>query len=589
MASRSARYDAPRCDEDTRVEVTRELMEWIENRECPQRLLCMTGAAGSGKSAVQQSIAEFCADDNILGAAYFISAVDSNRNTASTVVPTIAYQLGSNHPTLQRFVAAAVERDPLIFSRSLKTQMDTLVVHPFKNFQRSKDCDISTFPYAILIDGLDECQGEPNTTKDRSRVSTKIEAEDRQVELLAAIESSLLNKDLPFRIIIASRLEWAIRTALGTGGSLYGLAYHLQLSSDQYDATEDMRRYLRRRFQGIGSRIGRRHWFTEGNVDTLVQAASGQFVYVATVFKYVSERQASPVRRLNTVLNWTPGQATRPFEALDILYTNILLNAKDAYEAVDTHSERNFLLLFKIFSLDVENMLMDPSGEIGPELLSALLHLESDALEILTSDLRSLVHLKKDESGTMGLNVYHKSLYDFMDEPSRARDLFIPEARSNAHYAKCCLQHIIEHPELESLPRRQEDLSRSEKCLTFAIRELEFLLPLIDDDEIADFTRKGGWHKIDMVLSIPSGFLMTVGKWSSPLGWVKHLGHTADGLKTRIPWAAAIMRMYVEKWEPFIKKKEREYGSYADTDTSSGSEDESSDSDMDISSDSDDD
>ncbi|RXW15599.1 hypothetical protein EST38_g10256 [Candolleomyces aberdarensis] len=346
----SARYDAPKCDEDTRVEVTDEIMGFIEDREHPQQLLCMTGAAGSGKSALQQTVAIRCAKGNILGAAYFIFAGDSSRNTASTIIPTIAYQLGLKHPLLQHSIASAVEHDPLVFSQSLETQMDVLIVRPFESLRRSEEYDISTFPYVILIDGLDECQDEPDTTTNLGRVEMKYRAEDRQAELLSTIKNSLLNHDLPFRIFIASRPELPIRTALGAGGSLHRLAYHIQLS-DQYDATEDMRRYLRRRFQDIGLRINQPNWFTEGNIETLVQAGSGQFVYVATVFKYVSERRASPAHRLKTVLNWTAdqGQLTKPFEALDILYTSILLNAKEAYEAVDTHSGRDFLLLLKMF------------------------------------------------------------------------------------------------------------------------------------------------------------------------------------------------------------------------------------------------
>ncbi|KAJ2935968.1 hypothetical protein H1R20_g1127, partial [Candolleomyces eurysporus] len=267
----SARFDAPKCDEDTRIEVTDEIMGFIEDRDHPQRLLCMTGAAGSGKSALQQTIAEHCAEGNILGAAYFISVSDAKRNTASTIVPTIAYQLGLHHPTLQRFVAAEVEHDPLVFSRSLKTQMNVLIVRPFENLRRSNEYDTLTFPYAILIDGLDECQADPSTTTDLGPVKMKYNAEDRQAELLAAIKNSLLNNDLPFRVFIASRPELPIRTALGPTGPLHGLAYHIQLS-DQYDATEDMCRYLRRRFQDIGLRIGQPNWFTEGNIETLVQA-----------------------------------------------------------------------------------------------------------------------------------------------------------------------------------------------------------------------------------------------------------------------------------------------------------------------------
>ncbi|KAJ2927794.1 hypothetical protein H1R20_g9296, partial [Candolleomyces eurysporus] len=551
-----ARYDAPKCDEDTRIEVVSELMGWIKDCGHPQRLLCMTGAAGSGKSALQQSVAECCAKDNILGAAYFISAADPSRNTASTVVPTIAYQLGLNHPTLQRLIAAAVEHDPLIFSRSLETQMNVLVVRPFENL-RSEEYDISTFPYAILIDGLDECQDEPSISMELGRVEAKYKAEDRQAELLAATKNSLLNNNLPFRIFIASRPELPIRTALGPTGSLHGLAYHMQLS-DQYDATEDMRRYLWRRFQDIGLRILQPYWFTEGDIETLVQAASGQFVYVATVFKYVSERRASPVHMLKTVLNWTPGQATRPFEALDMLYTNILLNAKEAYEAVDAHGGRDFLLLFRMFQMNARGDF----ALFSPGILSALLDLESSALEILTLDLRSLVCLKEGWSGNMELTVYHKSLSDFMDQASRAQDLYVPYSRVYTHLAKCCMQWIIKSPEPPSLPDSWEDMSASEQCLITAIAQLIFLkFAVAIDNEIVDFTHNGGWHKINTVLSKPSGLglIFSGGTLTRALPWVERLGDAADNLKKCRPEAAAIMSKYLEKWKHFIKAKKRKY------------------------------
>ncbi|KAJ2925274.1 hypothetical protein H1R20_g11817, partial [Candolleomyces eurysporus] len=529
----SARYDAPKCDEDTRVEVTSEIMGWIEDRNGPQRLLCMTGAAGSGKSALQQSIAECCAECNILGAAYFISAADASRNGAFTIVPTIAYQLGLNHPILQRSIAAAVNHDRLIFTRSLQTQMDVLIVRPFKSLRRSEQCDLSTFPYAILIDGLDECNGKPITNANLRHVNavTECKAEDRQAELLTAIKNSLLNNDLPFRIFIASRPEWATRTALDTGGYLNELAYHIRLS-DQYDATADMRRYLRRRFEYIGLSIRDPDWFTEGNIDTLVRAASGQFVYVATVFKYVSERRASPVHRLKTVLNWTPddGQVARPFEALDMLYTNILLSAKEAYEAVDTHSGRDFLLLFRILLLEV--------SRIGADSLIAILHLESNDLEILISDLRSLMDLRKTNS-YMDLTVYHKSLRDFAGQESRARELLVPEARAYAHLAKCAMRYIIESPVVEFRPVRWEDLSFSERCLDYAIEGLAYWLTrtVALDDEIVDFTWKD---------------------WTTELDWAEELSGVTDGLRTREPEAAAIMSKYVAKWMHFCVIKDIE-------------------------------
>ncbi|RXW13527.1 hypothetical protein EST38_g12328 [Candolleomyces aberdarensis] len=348
----SARFDAPKCDEDTRVEVTKELMDWIQDHEAPQRLLCMTGAAGAGKSALQQTIAEECSDSNTLGSAFFFSAGDPTRNNLTYIVPTIACQLGLHHSALRNTIAKAIEKNPLIFKKKMRVQMETLVVGPFKHVCASGELDRSTFLHAILIDGLDECSGEEN-----------------QAELLSTIKHCLLgDPDLPFRVAIASRPEWAIRSALCSEpeGYLYQLAYHIPLS-DKYDATADIRRYLWRKIQDIGRRSHDRRahsslWPTEEDIEKLVAAASGQFVYAATVVKYVSERRGSPVDRLKAIIDWTPegGQQTRPLELLDILYRNILSNAKELYEGVDTNRGRDFLLLVRAHQDDLhEHELAD--------------------------------------------------------------------------------------------------------------------------------------------------------------------------------------------------------------------------------------
>ncbi|RXW17647.1 hypothetical protein EST38_g8200 [Candolleomyces aberdarensis] len=91
----SARFDAPKCDEGTRVEVTKELMDWVQDREGPQRLLCMTGAAGAGKSALQQTIAGKCSKSNTLGSAFFFSAGDPTRNNLTMYLSPVSDHRGS--------------------------------------------------------------------------------------------------------------------------------------------------------------------------------------------------------------------------------------------------------------------------------------------------------------------------------------------------------------------------------------------------------------------------------------------------------------------------------------------------------------
>ncbi|RXW13363.1 hypothetical protein EST38_g12491 [Candolleomyces aberdarensis] len=408
-----ARYDPPKCDEDTRVEVLDKIMGWIEDRESPERLLCMTGAAGAGKSALQQTTAERCASTKTLGAAWFFSAGDDTRNTAKAVVATIAYQLGRTNSSLKQLIANAVEDDPVIFYKSLQAQMVTLIVNPFEQL-KGMGVDLSSLPHAVLIDGLDECKEE-----------------ERQAELLAAIKQCLLTGTLPIRIFIASRPEWAIRTNLEPGGDLHEVAYHIQLS-DEYDATNDIRRYLRRNFLDIGRRHGNPKWFSTKDIETLAQAASGQFIFASTVVKYLSQRRGSPAERLKIVLTWTPheGQHARPFEILDILST-----AKEAYEDVDTNSGRDFLLLFRSYHAFSASGLAPTGSPFSLDHLTALLNLESRAWKVVVSDLRSLVTLVEDDKGGFFLRLYHKSFSDFLDQETRAKNLFVSVSTVCEHLA----------------------------------------------------------------------------------------------------------------------------------------------------------
>ncbi|KAJ2925065.1 hypothetical protein H1R20_g12041, partial [Candolleomyces eurysporus] len=568
----SARYDAPKCDEDTRVEVTGEIMDWIQDRSSPRRVLCMTGAAGAGKSALQQTIAERCAKSDILAATFFCSSADPTRNRASSIVGTIAYQLGLKHPLFQSSIIAAVKHDPLIFTRSIQSQMEDLIVLPFENLRRSQEIDVTTFPYAILIDGLDECKGEPNLIAGAPAhldADDRCQAEDRQAELLAAIRHCILNSDLPFRIFIASRPEWAFRTALEPGGDLHQVAYCIHLS-DKYDASGDMYRYLQRRFEYIGLRIGNPQWYTEDNINTLVEAASGQFIYVATVFKYISERRASPATRLNIVLTWTPDdcQGARPFEALDRLYTNILLAAKNAYEAVDTHRGRDFLLLFRAYHINVVGFSFNNDDKsrttIQPtaELLSALLLLEAGAEETLMSDLRSLVALEKALDGQSRLRLYHKSLSDFLEAEGRTKALFVSNARVVTHLAKCCMQLIIRRPlDFDSLPAKWEELTLpaiDRSSLRLAVLALPLFLngATSMSGEVSEFTQNGGWQKINNL--VPLIYRLEGWLFQQFYDWINPLELFADRLNTEKPEVAAAIRGFIEKWECDEKKWRRE-------------------------------
>ena len=82
------------------------------------------------------------------------------------------------------------------------------------------------------------------------------------------------------------------------------------------------------------------------------------------------------------------------------------------------------------------------------------------------------------------------------------------------------------------MPVCREDLSSSEKYLVWAIEDLAYCLADADAmiDEIVDFTRKGGWHKIDMILPLASDLIFYDDEYNT-LDWIRWLGVTAENLK----------------------------------------------------------
>lgn len=415
-------------------------MGFLRDRSAPCRLLCVTGAAGSGKSALQQTVAERCAAEGILASTFFFSSTDNTRNNASTVIPTIAYQLGIKNAARRQAIGIIVKENPLIFDQSLGSQVHSLIIQPILQLPTKYD----TIPQSILIDGLDECHDEGH-----------------QVELIKAIHEELLSRDTPFRIFIASRPEWALRNALQAHGRLHGLAYHIGLS-DTYDATPDIRRTLWRRLREIGAcssfpSAQGPQWPPEEEVETIVKAASGQYIYIATVIRYVSERRASPVERLRAFLAWSSSgdSEVNPFAALDLLYTNILSRAKAAFEAAGNKGDFCVLLQAYAYFFNPEGGYFFPLDSADESVTryghDRLLSTDDGTCELLISDLRSLLGIAAALPGPARpgptLNFYHQSFRDFLEDESRSKHLHVPRQSVDRYIAGCFLRYFARSSE----------------------------------------------------------------------------------------------------------------------------------------------
>lgn len=128
------RFNPPRCAEETREAIIRDLLQWVENGDHETSLIWLHGAAGVGKSALAQTLAELCRKNTRLMASFFFSkaARSSDRSDGNFLIPTLVYQLMQSLPETKRYIEAYLEQDPGIFSKSRETQMESLFVKPLQ-------------------------------------------------------------------------------------------------------------------------------------------------------------------------------------------------------------------------------------------------------------------------------------------------------------------------------------------------------------------------------------------------------------------------------------------------------------------------
>ncbi|KJA20941.1 hypothetical protein HYPSUDRAFT_763649 [Hypholoma sublateritium FD-334 SS-4] len=301
------RVDPPRCHANTREAVLDELLDWIVgNVQREAWIAWFNGAAGAGKSAICQSIAEICIQRGIKVASFFFFRADNTRNTIDPLVATLAYQIIQLLPDTKTHIVEAIEGNPLIFEQSFEAQLDTLIVRPLCLLQVSDPA----LQLLLIIDGVDECNGE-NT----------------QMNLIRTLEKFLSTKNRPFIVLFSSRCENHIQMAFNSRG-MNGILTQLPLD-DNYQSEEDILCFLNDSFDEIKQThpFGKSlddHWPLPAHVDEIVEKSSGQFIYASVVIGFISNPSSNPSVRLDIIRGLRPSGRLTPFAQLDALYRHIL-------------------------------------------------------------------------------------------------------------------------------------------------------------------------------------------------------------------------------------------------------------------------
>jgi len=358
-------------------------------------IMWLYGAAGAGKSAIARTMAEILHSRQQLLATFFFSRQDSSRNHIKSFIATLAYNIALSVPESRPLIVATIENDPHILSRPFAHQLEQLIFGPLQRLSQQG----VVYPTVIVIEGLDECLNH-----------------EERITLLHAISTAAGRQSTLLKLLITSRPEVPIARVFNAHPVIEVSARHSL--DDNPESVEDVEYFLSAKFDEIKRThpLGRHiphDWPSPQVKADLVQKSSGQFIYPATIIRYISSPRHNPTLRLDVVLRLRPLSGESPFAQLDALYKYILLSCEDVELA---------LRIIGICLLSTQTTVVpwDPCGfhsEITtPANTEIILGLHPGDVQSGLEDLGSLIEYKDDNTK---LRVLHASLFDFLSDPIR--------------------------------------------------------------------------------------------------------------------------------------------------------------------------
>jgi len=374
------------------------------------------GAAGAGKSAIAHTLAEICEKDGWLLASFFFWKTAGERNNINRFVASIAHQVSLAIPASRELIGAAVGYNPFIFQQSIDAQLMKVIIEPLRGLH-STGFDFQNCPFVVIIDGLDECQGN-----------------DIQSRLVKSLVAACQHSPLRIRILIASRPEVYLQSTFNSS-SIQNYASRIALSN-HYSAEKDIYLFLKDSFNKIRSEHPLASyipssWPSVNVLRELTRKSSGQFIFASTTVKYVSgDPHQLPHRRLDVIRRLQPpkGEKDMPYAELNSLYHHVLSNVNNI-EA----------LKLVLGTLIVVNPKLDYQRQMRSiHQMDSWLFWQPGESEACLSQLASVIEC--DATGK--ISILHASLSDFLLDPSRSHQFYLCRESILGNSAALGLRHV---------------------------------------------------------------------------------------------------------------------------------------------------
>jgi hypothetical protein len=398
------------CLLQTREDLLEALQEWADNPNAKQ-VCWLSGQAGSGKSTIAQSFANWLFIEDKLGGSFFCSRESDRRSSTQAIFPTVAYQIATSTnrsaPQFRESIVLALKANPKIATLSLQNQLEKLLVGP------ARDSGIQT---VIVIDALDECKDEETT-------SIMFKFLDRNVKHLPNI-----------KFFITSRPEMHIRVGFRLEDLRMVTDVMVLHEVTALSVNDDIMLFLKTKLARTSVLAGRsdlslpEEWPSQAQLEELTTKSGGLFIYASTVVKLILHEHGDPKSQLEDILNQCDTFGEEGNAHLDKLYQEILGRVYRRMD--DKQMDRRRAIL---------GLLVVARVPLSATAIASILGIERvKDVKTCLRGLHSVLVIPEDLSKP--ILFHHKSFPDFLTSQTRCtfERFYIDQDQHHFSAAACC-------------------------------------------------------------------------------------------------------------------------------------------------------
>ena len=392
------------CQPGTRTAILDEISAWINAEDAP-RVLLLSGAAGTGKSAIAHTIAHQFKSLNRLGSSFCFIRGEAGRGP-EMLFAHVARDLADFDECIRRTLWKIVQGDTALRTTlHIDKQFNNFILKPLKELTL-------TGPLVIVIDALDE--------------SGDIQSRQELLQLLAEKTADLPSN---VRMLLTSRPEADVERLFKPNAHI--ILKKMQDISPQLTEV-DITTYIHNRLSGPGYSV-----IDDARRITLVSKCEGLFQWASVACTFIIGRGITglePLDRYNLLIEGK----VQEMAGLDGLYTTVLsyLFPIQRSAALDKFIMGGFQTIMALVLTTFEPLSLKSLNKISHSVEDSV----SLKLESILGCMGSVLRGVAEEEPIRPL---HTSFRDFLLDPSRSGRYYVDTSRTHRDLALASL-HIME-------------------------------------------------------------------------------------------------------------------------------------------------